>query len=46
LNIPDVPIRRDEEEESVSVEKAAAAESEGKDSVVKENEESKEPARG
>jgi hypothetical protein len=49
LNIPDVPIRRDEDEDAVSVEKASAKavdDSEGKDSVVKENEESSEPAQG
>jgi hypothetical protein len=45
LNIPDVPIRRDEDEVEVSEEKAAAGESEGKDSVVKQNEESGEPAQ-
>ena len=49
LNIPDVPIRRDEDEDAVSAEKALAKavdDSEGKDSVVKENEESSEPAQG
>jgi len=46
LNIPDVPIRRDEDGDAVSAEKASAGESEGKDSVVKENEESSEPAQG
>jgi hypothetical protein len=46
LNIPDVPIRRDEDEESVSLEKASAGESAGKDSRVKGNEESDEPAQG
>lgn len=42
LNIPDVPIRRDEDEDEVSVEKASAevvaGESEAKDCEVKDNE--------
>jgi hypothetical protein len=46
LNIPDEPIRRDEEEDAVSTQKASAGESESKDSVVKENEEGIEPAQG
>lgn len=45
LNIPDVPIRGDEDEEVVSVENAPAGESEAKASVVKENEEGNEPAQ-
>src|SRR5882724_1895563 len=44
LNIPDEPIRRDEDEDAVSTQKASAGESESKDSVVKENEEGIEPA--
>jgi hypothetical protein len=46
LNIPDVPIRRDEDEDGVSAEKSSAGESEGKGDVVKENEERNEPAEG
>jgi hypothetical protein len=46
LNIPDVPIRRDEDEDGVSAEKSSAGESEGKGDVVKENEERNEPAQG
>jgi hypothetical protein len=45
LNIPDEPIRRDEDEEAVSADKASAGESGGKDSLVKENEESSKPAQ-
>ncbi len=44
LNIPDVPIRRDDDEEAVSVEKSLSkvAESETTDSILKENEKSNE----
>jgi len=46
LNIPDVPIRRDEDVDVVSPEKSSVGESEGKDSGVKENEEGDEPGQG
>jgi hypothetical protein len=45
LNIPDVPIRRDEDEDAVSADKDSTSECEGKVAVVKENEESNEPAQ-
>jgi len=44
LNIPDVPIRRDEDDVEVSVEKASGDDSQG--SGLKENEEDNEPAQG
>jgi seryl-tRNA synthetase len=50
LNIPDEPIRRDEDEEEVSVQKstgeAAVGESATKDPVAKVNEENAQPERG
>jgi hypothetical protein len=50
LNIPDVPIRRDEDEESASAEKASATaavgESEAKDSGVKLSEEGEQAEQG
>jgi len=45
LNIPDVPIRREENEVEVSVEKTSGDESEGKNSGVKGND-GTEPAQG
>jgi len=46
LNIPDVPIRRDEEEEAVVAEKNSSGESDGKGAVVKESVEGNEPGQG
>jgi len=46
LNIPDVPIRRDEEEEAVAAEKNSSGDCEGKGAVVRESEEGHEPAEG